>query len=155
MTLIENKNDHDFWQLHIAQWQVSRAPHASYCRQQALRTHQFGYWKRKFCKRLSLQLYLQHLMIFWSGVGMACAARWQIEMLFACERAWVQSWRYHVTNRLRIKRFLVVAVYRNLNDFTPCLMVLNSDYASSSSSDTSLYYCFTVSCPPSFSERTK
>jgi hypothetical protein len=48
MTSIENKTDHDFWQLHLAQWQVSGLSQASYCRQQGLRTHQFSYWKRKF-----------------------------------------------------------------------------------------------------------
>jgi len=48
MTSTENNTDHDFWQLHIAQWQASGLSQASYCRQQSLRTHQFSYWKRKF-----------------------------------------------------------------------------------------------------------
>jgi hypothetical protein len=48
MTSIENNTHHDFWQLHIAQWQASGLSQASYCRQQALLTHQFSYWKRKF-----------------------------------------------------------------------------------------------------------
>ena len=48
MTSIENNTNHDFWQLHIAQWQASGLSQASYCRQQALLTHQFSYWKRKF-----------------------------------------------------------------------------------------------------------
>jgi hypothetical protein len=30
------------------QWQASGLSQASYCRQQALHTHQFSYWKRKF-----------------------------------------------------------------------------------------------------------
>jgi hypothetical protein len=48
MTAIENNTSHDFWQLHIAQWQASGLSQASYCRQQALLAHQFSYWKRKF-----------------------------------------------------------------------------------------------------------
>jgi hypothetical protein len=48
MTAIENNSDHDFWQLHITQWQASSLSQASYCRQHALVTHQFRYWKQKF-----------------------------------------------------------------------------------------------------------
>ena len=48
MTSIENNTDHNVWQIHIAQWQASGLSQASYCRQQALLTHQFSYWKRKF-----------------------------------------------------------------------------------------------------------
>lgn len=48
MTSIENNTAHDFWHLHIMQWQASGLSQASYCRQQALHTHQFSYWKRKF-----------------------------------------------------------------------------------------------------------
>jgi hypothetical protein len=50
MTAIENTSTHDFWQLHIAQWQASGLSQASYCRQQTLHTHQFSYWK---CKLMS------------------------------------------------------------------------------------------------------
>ena len=48
MTAIENNTDHDFWQLHIVQWQASGLSQASYCRQESLVTHQFRYWKDKF-----------------------------------------------------------------------------------------------------------
>jgi hypothetical protein len=48
MTSTENNSAHDFWHLHIMQWQASGLSQASYCRQQALLTHQFSYWKRKF-----------------------------------------------------------------------------------------------------------
>jgi hypothetical protein len=47
MTAIENTTTHDFWQLHIAQWQASGLSQASYCRQHTLHTHQFSYWKGK------------------------------------------------------------------------------------------------------------
>ena len=47
MTAVENTTTHDFWQLHIAQWQASGLSQASYCRQQTLHTHQFSYWKGK------------------------------------------------------------------------------------------------------------
>jgi hypothetical protein len=48
MTSTENNTAHDFWHLHSMQWQASGLSQASYCRQQALLTHQFSYWKRKF-----------------------------------------------------------------------------------------------------------
>ena len=48
MTSTENNSAHDFSHLHIMQWQASGLSQASYCRQQALHTHQFSYWKRKF-----------------------------------------------------------------------------------------------------------
>jgi hypothetical protein len=48
MASIENNTDHDLWQVHITQWQASGLSQASYCRQQALVTHQFRYWKHKF-----------------------------------------------------------------------------------------------------------
>ena len=48
MTSAEINTDHDFWQLHITQWQASELSQASYCRQHALVTHQFRYWKQKF-----------------------------------------------------------------------------------------------------------
>jgi len=49
MSSIEsNVRNNEFWQNHIAQWQSSGLSQASYCRQQALLTHQFSYWKRKF-----------------------------------------------------------------------------------------------------------
>ena len=48
MTSTENNTAHDFWHLHIMQWQASGLSQASYCRQQALLTHQFSYWKRQF-----------------------------------------------------------------------------------------------------------
>ena len=48
MTSTENNTAYDFWHLHIMQWQASGLSQASYCRQQALHTHQFSYWKRKF-----------------------------------------------------------------------------------------------------------
>ncbi|MGZ8176277.1 MULTISPECIES: IS66 family insertion sequence element accessory protein TnpA [Methylobacter] len=48
MASIDSNVDHDYWQHHIAQWQASGLSQASYCRQQALRTHQFSYWKCKF-----------------------------------------------------------------------------------------------------------
>ena len=48
MTSAEINTDHDFWQLHIKQWQASGLSQASYCRQQSLVKHQFRYWKRKF-----------------------------------------------------------------------------------------------------------
>ena len=48
MTSTENNTDHDFWQLHIKQWQASGLSQASYCRQESLVTHQFRYWKDKF-----------------------------------------------------------------------------------------------------------
>ena len=48
MTLSENNSAHDFWQLHIKQWQASGLSQAEYCRQQALVIHQFTYWKHKF-----------------------------------------------------------------------------------------------------------
>ena len=50
MTSTENTTAHDFWHLHIMQWQASGLSQASYCRQQALHTHQFSYWK---CKLLA------------------------------------------------------------------------------------------------------
>ena len=48
MTSIENNTDHDFWQLHIVQWQASGLSQAGYCREHSLHVHQFSYWKRKF-----------------------------------------------------------------------------------------------------------
>ena len=48
MTSIEDNTGHNFWQLHIAQWQASGLSQASYCRQESLVTHQFRYWKDKF-----------------------------------------------------------------------------------------------------------
>ena len=48
MASAENNTAHDFWQLHITQWQASGLSQASYCRQQALVKSQFSYWKRKF-----------------------------------------------------------------------------------------------------------
>jgi hypothetical protein len=48
MTSAEIDTDHDFWQLHIRQWQASGLSQASYCRQQSLVKHKFRYWKRKF-----------------------------------------------------------------------------------------------------------
>lgn len=47
MTLIEKTTDHDFWKLHLVQWQASGLSQAKYCRQQALHPNQFSYWKRK------------------------------------------------------------------------------------------------------------
>jgi hypothetical protein len=48
MTSTESNTDHEFWQRHIEQWRTSELSQASYCRQQALVAHRFGYWKRKF-----------------------------------------------------------------------------------------------------------
>ena len=48
MTSIENNTAHDFWQLHIGQWQASGLSQASYCREHSLHAHQLSYWKRKF-----------------------------------------------------------------------------------------------------------
>ena len=48
MTATENNTAQDFWQLHITEWQASGLSQASYCRQHALVTHQFRYWKQKF-----------------------------------------------------------------------------------------------------------
>ena len=48
MTSTEHNTAHDFWHLHIMQWQASGLSQASYCCQQALLTYQFSYWKRKF-----------------------------------------------------------------------------------------------------------
>lgn len=48
MTSLENNTDHEFWQHHIAQWQLSGLSQASYCRQQALVPHRLRYWKHKF-----------------------------------------------------------------------------------------------------------
>ena len=48
MKSAEINSDHDFWRLHIAQWQASSLSQASYCRQHTLVTHQFRYWKQKF-----------------------------------------------------------------------------------------------------------
>ncbi len=47
MTSIKKTHDHDFWKLHLAQWQDSGLSQASYCRQQALHPPRFSYWKRK------------------------------------------------------------------------------------------------------------
>ena len=47
MASIEKTNDHDFWKLHLAQWQESGLSQAKYCRQQLLHPHQFSYWKCK------------------------------------------------------------------------------------------------------------
>ena len=47
MTSTEKNHVHDFWKLHLAQWQASGLSQASYCQQQALHPPQFSYWKRK------------------------------------------------------------------------------------------------------------
>ena len=47
MASIEKTHNHDFWKLHLAQWQDSGLSQASYCRQQVLHPPQFSYWKRK------------------------------------------------------------------------------------------------------------
>ena len=47
MASIEKTHDHNFWKLHLVQWQASGLSQASYCRQQALHPPQFSYWKRK------------------------------------------------------------------------------------------------------------
>ena len=47
MASIEKTHDHDFWKLHLAQWQESGLSQAKYCRQQLLHPHQFSYWKCK------------------------------------------------------------------------------------------------------------
>jgi len=48
MTSSENSTIHDFWKLHIKQWQASGLSQASYCREHSLHEHQLSYWKRKF-----------------------------------------------------------------------------------------------------------
>jgi len=58
MTSTEKTHNHDFWKLHVAQWQASGLSQASYCRQQVLHPHQFSYWKRKLwvaCNRVELE----------------------------------------------------------------------------------------------------
>ena len=36
------------WPAHIARWKESGLTQAEYCRQNELRLHAFGYWKRKY-----------------------------------------------------------------------------------------------------------
>ena len=48
MSSIEsNVRNNEFWQNHIAQWQLSGLSQANYCRQHNLAIHQLSYWKGK------------------------------------------------------------------------------------------------------------
>ena len=44
---------HQYWQSHLDKWSDSGLNQAEYCRQNSLKPHQFGYWKKNFLKRIS------------------------------------------------------------------------------------------------------
>ena len=43
-----------FWQSHIKQWQNSGLAQATYCKENDLIVHRFGYWKRKLVDKKSV-----------------------------------------------------------------------------------------------------
>jgi hypothetical protein len=42
---------HQHWQSHLDKWRDSGLNQAEYCRQNSLKPHQFGYWKKKFSQK--------------------------------------------------------------------------------------------------------
>lgn len=55
-----NRNRHDqdvkkhrFWEVHVEAWHRSGLSQNEYCRQNTLRSSQFGYWKKKLARQIS------------------------------------------------------------------------------------------------------
>ncbi len=46
-TPLRDLSRQEFWQRHVDQWQRSELSQSSYCQEQELIYHQFGYWKRQ------------------------------------------------------------------------------------------------------------